>query len=348
MSSENLYRVTPREAKVFIKDCFAAGLVPSIQSSPGMGKSSIFGQVADEYSLQMVDHRAATSAPEDYTGLPSFDDEGFARFSPFKELFPLEGDTPPKGKDGWCLFFDEFNSASKSIQAACYKIILDRMIGQHKLHENVVMGMAGNLSTDRAITNTLSTAMQSRLVHIEMIVDFDQWYEDVALPQNYQSVVIGFLNYKRSLLMAFDPKHDDKTFPCPRTWEFINKLVFANGGVVSDDKAALYAGTVGSSAAAEFLQFSKVYQKMVNYKDILKDPENCPVPKDQQTKWAVISHMLEYLDEDTFEGFSEYADRMDMTFQVLFLRSVPIKMPELRRHPSYAKSATKLAKYLAD
>ena len=114
----NIYRCTPRQVKRFVTDVLFAGLVPYVQSSPGMGKSSIMRAIASELNLQLIDHRLSTSAPEDLSGLPRFDEDGKARFSPFADLFPTE-DTPlPPGKEGWMLFLDEFNSASKSVQAA--------------------------------------------------------------------------------------------------------------------------------------------------------------------------------------------------------------------------------------
>lgn len=212
----NIYRCTPRQVKRFVTDVLFAGLVPYVQSSPGMGKSSIMRAIASELNLQLIDHRLSTSAPEDLSGLPRFDEDGKARFSPFADLFPVEGTPLPPGKEGWMLFLDEFNSASKSVMAAAYKLILDRMVGQHKLHERVVICAAGNLATDRAITNPISTAMQSRVVHLEMQINFQEWLEDVALKEGYDSRVIAYLSQYNSKLMDFRPDHQEKTFCCPR------------------------------------------------------------------------------------------------------------------------------------
>ena len=63
--NENSYKCTPRQIRANVLDCFEAGLVPFIQSSPGMGKSSIVKSIAQEAQLQLIDHRLSTSAPED-------------------------------------------------------------------------------------------------------------------------------------------------------------------------------------------------------------------------------------------------------------------------------------------
>jgi hypothetical protein len=320
MSTE-IYRCTPRQIRKYVCECLEAGLVPYVQSSPGMGKSSIMRSIADEYGLAMIDHRLSTSAPEDLSGLPTFDAQGFARFTPFADLFPLKDTAVPKGKNGWMLFLDEFNAAPKSVAAAAYKLILDRMVGQHHLHPNVVMTAAGNLSTDRAITNPLSTAMQSRLVHLEMEVSFEEWLYDVALPD-----------------------HHEKTFTCPRTWEFTNRLI--KGKEVTDHSAPLLAGTITSGVAVEFVQFTKVYNEMISLRDILAEPETCRLPSDTSLRWVTIAHMMERVDYANFEKLCIYANRFTLDFRILFYRSTLIRHPELRQHPAFAKAMSELARYL--
>jgi len=341
---ENLYKCTPRQVRTFVLDCLYAGLVPFVQSSPGMGKSSIMRSVANELNLKLIDHRLSTSAPEDMTGLPRFDEEGRAHFAPFADLFPIEGTPLPENKDGWMVFLDEANSATKMVQAACYKLILDRATGQYPLHENVVITMAGNLAADRAIVNVLSTAMQSRVVHIEMIVSFLEWLEDVALKEDYDSRIIAYLNYKNGMLMDFRPDHQDKTFCCPRTWEFMNRLV--KDKPIQDEKIPLYAGTITSGVAVDFVQFTKVFDKIPDMMAILSDPTGVEVPSDSATRWAVTSHVMEKVEEDNFGLTTTYINRFPMEFRILFFRSMMSRKPQLRQHPDFARSMSELSRYL--
>lgn len=339
-----LYRCTPRQVKQFVTDCLYAGLVPFVQSSPGMGKSTIMRAVAKDLQLKMIDHRLSTSAPEDLSGLPRFDEHGRAMFSPFAELFPLDDAKPEPGTEGWMLFLDEFNSASKSVQAASYKLILDRMTGQRHLHERCVITAAGNLSTDRAITNPISTAMQSRVVHLEMQISFEEWLYDVALKEGYDSRIIAFLSQFPSKLMDFRPDHNEKTFCCPRTWEFVNRLI--TDREVKDETAVLLAGTITSGTAVDFVQFTKVFHNLVTIAEIRKDPSNCRVPTDVGAKWAVISHMMEKITDDNFDDLSIYANRFTIDFRILFYRSILVRNPNLRQHPAFVRAMSELARYL--
>jgi hypothetical protein len=357
MTDSSLGVCNPRQTKEFIFDALEAGLVPFVRSSPGAGKSSIVRQIADHFGLVLIDHRLSTSVQEDMTGIPYFVDapNGYkhARFAPFSHIFPLQGMPIPEGKNGWLIFFDEFNSASEQVQAACYKVILDRMIGLEYLHENVAIVCAGNLETDRAITTQMSTAMQSRLVNLEMQVDFRCWLEDVALKEGYDFRIIGFLSQWNSKLMDFRPDHNEKTFCCPRTWEFMNRLVKGKEFRKTEDsfemerKMPLYGGTITSGVAVEFVQFCKIATEVIKIHEIIGDPDNCRLPMDNVLKWATISSMIEHINEKNFGPLSVYGDRFEVNFRVLFYRSVLAKHPKLQKHPAYAKAALELMKYLS-
>lgn len=278
------------------------------------------------------------------SGLPRFKADGTAEFAPFADLFPLQGAAIPEGYNGWMLFLDEWNAASKAVQAASYKLILDRMTGQRHLHELCLMSAAGNLATDRAITNPISTAMQSRVVHLEMEINFDEWLYDVALKQNYDSRILAYLSQYPSRLMDFSPTHSEKTFCCPRTWEFMNKLIA--GKEVTEDRAAMYAGTITSGVAVDFIQFTKVFHNMVSIKDILANPKTCHVPQDNSTRWAVITHMMEKMTADNWGALMDYSSRFSSDHRILFFRASLNRMPALRQHPAFIQHAPELGRYL--
>lgn len=347
---DSLYTLTPRQLAAKLEKSFYAGNVPMVKGSPGIGKSSIFKQVAKKLGLKVLDHRLSTSAPEDLSGLPEFftdaDGNRRARFAPF-DIFPIEGQSLPEGFQGWLLFLDEFNSAPKSVQAAAYKLVLDRMVGQSNLHERVLVGCAGNLSTDRAIVNALSTAMQSRLCHFTLVHDHTEWLEDVALKQNYDMRVIAYLNRYKSRLFDFRADHNEDTFCCPRTWEFVNNFVQLEApGAIPIGETSTYAGTITSGVAVDFVQFTAVFQSLINYKDVLADPENCPIASDNAQQWANITHLMEMVDEKNYGAFAKYANRFALDFRILFFRGTLVQHPELQEHPAFAKAMIDLQRYL--
>lgn len=350
MAIETMYRCTPNMIKKNVIKCMMVGVVPFIQGSPGCGKSEIIKEIAKEYNLELIDLRLSTCDPTDLSGLPHFTKEGKAEFAPFN-VFPIgdnsKDSTPiPQGKDGWLLFLDEFNSASKAVQLAAYKLILDRQVGIHKIHPCCAIVAAGNLSTDRAITNNLSTAMQSRLVHLEMETNFEQWLSNVAYKRNYDKRIIAFLNMFPSKLMDFDPEHNEKTFCCPRTWSFVNLLI-KNLPLTNED-IPLLAGTITSGVAVEFVQFCKVFENIIPLTEIIKDPKNARLPDDIALKWAMVTSLIENIKDSNLKAILEYISRFDIPFRVLFNKALVTKNPDILANPTFTSSLGELGKYLDD
>lgn len=47
-------------------------------------------------------------------------------------------------------------------------------------------------------------------------------------------------------------------------------------------------------------------------------------------KWATVSMLMEKVDAKNFNALAEYMSRFDLTFRVLFFRSVLVRNPEFR------------------
>lgn len=108
--------ITMATAKELVMDVLKARLVPFLQSSPGIGKSALAKEIAEDNNLKMIDIRLSQMDPSDLQGFP-MKIEDKAGYLPMN-TFPIEGDPLPEGKDGWILLLDEMNSAPMSVQAA--------------------------------------------------------------------------------------------------------------------------------------------------------------------------------------------------------------------------------------
>lgn len=334
--------VSPSKAKEMVTTCMKAGLVPWIQSSPGIGKSSIVKQIADEYGLQLIDLRLSSLEPTDLMGLPWIKD-GKASFQTF-DFFPTEDCPIPQGKEGFLLFLDEFNSASRATQAAAYRVVLDREVGQKKLHPRCMVVAAGNLMTDGAITNQMSTAMMSRVIHIFIEVNFDDWKFDYAIPNKVDERIIAYLSMYPDKLMSFNPERDNETFACPRTWSFLDNLIKANNNRVSEEDLALYSGAITVEQASAFIQFTKIYEDLISIDDILKNPDIEP-PTDNPALWATITHLALHTTKDNFDSLYEFLKKLPPTFQVVYLRNVIKTVNGLVSNPKCTEMVKTFGKY---
>ena len=297
-----------------------ARIVPFIEGSPGIGKSAIGHFIANKFNLKMIDIRLSQCDPTDLSGFPSIQGN-HATYVPM-DTFPLEGDPLPLKEDGtqyagWLIFFDELSSANRAVQAAAYKVILDRMIGQKPLNSKCAVIAAGNSITDNAIVEEMSTALQSRMTHIHLEVNADQWLE-YALSNGYDHRITSYVAFNNNALYTFRPDHTDKTYACPRTWEFLNRLM-KDVGTNSKLALPLYAGTIGKGTAIEFIHFCEIYTDLPSYKDVVTNPHGFKLSDEPSVIYALTGAMASHFEGKDIAPFLQFIDRMPAEFKLMTL-----------------------------
>lgn len=326
-------KITTTQAPELIMDILKAGLVPMLHGSPGTAKSSISKQIAAAESLKVIDLRLSQSDPTDLGGFPFLNaDKTKAGYVPM-DTFPIEGDQVPKGYRGWLLLLDEFNSAPLAVQAAAYKLVLDRQVGQHNLHKNVAIIAAGNLATDGAIVNRLSTAMQSRMVHLEIELAPDTWV-DWANANGIDYRVTAYIGFKPDILHKFDANHNDYTFPCARTWEFVSRII-KPWAKIEPGKAAVLDGAVGEGAAREFIGFCEIFEKLPSIDQILNQPEKIDIDVAPDVRFAIANLISNHVTKANFDIFMKCINRLPIEFQVICLQSSCRRCPEITGNQSW-------------
>jgi len=332
------YTVTPKSAKASIIPVLMAGLCPMMSSSPGVGKSAIATEICEEFNLVMVDIRLSTVDPTDLNGFiaPNLA-TGRADYLP-PSVFPIDGmDKLPEGKDGYLIFFDEITAAPPAIQAAAYKVILDRMIGNHKLHPRALMMAAGNGVKDNAVASRMSTALQSRMVHFELVVSAKEWIEH-AIEKKFDPRVIAYAEHRPDVLSSFDPKHTDKTFCCPRTMEFLSKIlakVPASTPAHDYSLMPMYAGTVGDGIGTEFRAFLEIYKELIKFETISNNPKRAPIPEEPSALFALSGVIGERTDKDNILAVMQYVERLPIEHQVSTIKKIGANKPELKTSTAF-------------
>jgi len=339
--SEQMVRLTlkPSQAASVISKSLKANRVPMLHSSPGIGKSDIVHSVAEKYNLKVIDLRLSQCEPQDLLGFPYTDTaRNKAGYIPM-ETFPIKGDPLPLREDGtpykgWLLFLDELTSAPPEVQGSAYKLILDRMVGVHKVHEKVAMVGAGNLESDNAVVHPMSTALQSRLVHLELRLDMLEWI-NWAIDHKIDHRITDFIQFKPTNLHTFSPDHTDKTYACPRTWKFTDDVLKACDNNVDDpDFLYLASGCVGEGVAREFTIFCKIYMSLPKISDILIAPDTITMPNDPSILYALSGSVAAHVKEDTLDKLMNFINRMPAEFQVITLRYIMKRNPSFRTNPA--------------
>ena len=254
---------------------------------PGIGKSELVADIAQELGGYMIDLRLGQMEPTDIRGIPFYNkDSGKMDWAEpvdlptkeFAEQYPMV-----------VLFLDEMNSAAPSVQAAAYQLILNRRVGKYVLPENVVLVAAGNRESDKGVTYRMPTPLANRFIHQEMRVDFAS-YQEWAVNNNIHKDVVGYLTFAKQDLYDFDPKSASRAFATPRSWTFVSQILEDEDG--DDDTIMnLIAGTVGEGLAVKFMAHRKIGGKMPKPEDILSGKEKDLNVKEVSAMYSLVISM---------------------------------------------------------
>lgn len=307
-----------KEIKTLLKTQLKKGSNPEkelgsifLWGQPGVGKSAVVTEVAQEEKVGCIDFRLILCDPTDLRGIPiPYTDEKGHQSA--KWIAP---DELPKGGAGF-LFFDDFPTAPPLVQASAYQIaIKPHQLGPYHLPEGYVIVGAGNTLKDRSLARPMPKALSNRFTHIEFEVNLDDW-TDWALTHNVNPSVIGFLKYRPELLHAFKPEQSEEAFPTPRTWEMVSRAVdiITQKGILSQ----VIAGNVGGGAAAEFGAFLKLQNELPSLDKIFAG-ENI-VPSKLDLKYALVSALAIQAKENQYNRLLEYSDALPEEFAVLMVK----------------------------
>ena len=257
--------LTPKKAKNALQFAMRKQRPIFLWGPPGIGKSDIVAQITNSLSnAHLIDIRLSLWEPTDFKGIPYFDaNQG-------KMVWGAPAELPDEAMaaqyDHIVLFLDEMNSAAPAVQAAAYQLILNRRVGQYKLPDNVIIVAAGNREADKGVTYRMPAPLANRFVHLEMGVNFDDWFE-WAVNNKINQDVVGYLQFAKQDLYDFDPKSASRSFATPRSWSFVSELL--EDDLDEYTTTDLVAGAVGEGLAVKFMAHRKVAANMPNPSDIL-------------------------------------------------------------------------------
>ena len=257
--------LTPSKAKNALQFAMRKKRPIFLWGPPGIGKSDIVAQITAGLSNSyLIDIRLSLWEPTDIKGIPYFDaNEG-------KMVWGAPSELPDEAMaakyDHIVLFLDEMNSAAPAVQAAAYQLILNRRVGQYRLPDNVIIVAAGNREADKGVTYRMPAPLANRFVHLEMAVNFDDWFSWAVNNKVHQDVV-GYLQFAKADLYDFDPKSASRSFATPRSWSFVSELLDEqlDEGTTTD----LVAGAVGEGLAIKFMAHRKIAASMPDPSEIL-------------------------------------------------------------------------------
>ncbi len=242
-----------------------------IWGPPGIGKSALVQQFAEQVGLPCVSLLGSQLAPEDLIGVPQIVD-GTSRFCPPRMIARQEP---------YCLFLDELNACTHEVQKAFYSLIHERRIAEYTLPKGSIVIGAGNRSQDSAIVKPLSSALINRMVHVHLKVSHRDWLE-WALAQGIHQWVVEYIRLRPDHLWTQPPKHEEP-FSSPRSWHMLSDALHEYGDGLTDDLLEVLAfGCLSPPHAGQFKAFIKQVRSKYRLAAILKGESGWPYEPEER------------------------------------------------------------------
>ncbi len=272
--------ITLKQAKKLIQ-CMAEEQSFLLLAPPGVGKSDMVYQAAQEARLPCRSLLGTQIAPEDVSGIPRIIGERSV-FCPPRVLLPEQ-------PEPFCLFLDELPACAPDVQKAFYSLLLERRIGEYALPKGTWVVAAGNRMQDRALVRSMSSALVNRVTILHLRVDVAEWIE-WAVKAGVRADVRSFISYMPDALMRAVP-NEPVPFSTPRAWTLLSRaldLAEGAGILTRETRRALAFGRLNAEDAAVFCALAEesigAMRPLENY---VERPEL--LPKGEAARWFILN-----------------------------------------------------------
>lgn len=302
-----------------------------IWGAPGIGKTSILKQVAEELDILVFTWHLASTDPTDFRGVPTIENIEPGSTNPKDErtvvklpaAFPTTNG--PNGKGG-ILFFDELNQAKQMILSAALPIILEGEIGEYKIPDMFVVVAAGNREEDLGGGGTRFQApMANRFGHYNYAPDLETDFIPYAIKNKFMNPdIINFLRFKPQYFHQLDPEKETLGWPSPRSWELASRKDYFKRGrnwdkpLGKNEMNKIYSPRIGREAAVAFMAYLEL-KKHFNEQDVkdvfTKGAATRPLPTQLDQAFAASGSIAGYkkgedLTPKELKSFFEFAGKM--------------------------------------
>lgn len=197
-------------------------ITPYIMGFPGIGKSQIVREFAEERGMKLIDLRLSQCLETDLIGILR-EDKHEASFCEWKAPINIPWEHNPQFQNtSGILFLDEINQAPEEVLKACFQLVFDHKVGANKLNKNWYIVAAGNLGAEDGNDGLteFSSALKDRLCIIEIDKSScaRSWFT-YARSKNLNKTVIAFLEKSPEYLYHETVVNGEKVFVTPRRWE---------------------------------------------------------------------------------------------------------------------------------
>lgn len=309
-----------------------------IWGPPGIGKSSVIRDIAQDLGIGFIDVRLAQREPIDIRGLPVPKEDGVHWY--------ISAEWPRDKESRGIIIFDELTAADRTLQVAAYEFILDRRLGDlYTVPDGWYIVGAGNRVSDRAVATTMSSALANRFLHVEIEPDAESWVK-WALRHNVHPAVIGFVRFRPDVFFNMEGNLE-RGWPSARSWERVSTMLHLTEkeGKKSRVLDIAIEGLVGAEAGVEFNAFREWGNELQNALNLMLNAKGSfDVPTRADQKYALCAGMVYHLwrgknseeQKKLLDGFFRITMQLSSDFAAMAMQDAMFGR-EVEKSDEYAK-----------
>lgn len=265
------------------------GQVLYIEGVPGIGKTQIINQIADEMGYAPVCFMLSEMMPEDLGGIITADvANGVAKRLAPDIISRIQGTHNDTGLPVLA-FADEINNATAMMLSSCFKLLHEGVAGGYMVPEGTVFIAAGNDPASSNVAQDLPAPLYNRMTTVKFAGPSWPEFEQYGIINKFHPAVMGFLRLNPSHLIDEADFTDGQPNPTPRSWEAVSDKLHALDNVreenpdhplVKNKLSRMYAiaGSVGERSAKMMEASLKFADKLVPFSEVVADPNNAYAP----------------------------------------------------------------------
>lgn len=233
-----------------------------MEGSPGIGKTQMTSQIADELGIGFVSFSITHHSRNTLLGLPVISDMDGVRYTEYtmSEIIAAVLDKYNSGQREGILLLDEFNCMSETIMPVMLSFLQTKNIGSHYLPEGWVIVLCGNQKAFNKSARSFDFAVLDRLrvLYVDFAIEDFLIY---AMEHEFEDEIREFVRINPDSAYVLGSDREDSLATC-RSWENLDiaiKMLKETGG--EPDERMIRQFIKSDAVSRKFYRFYQLKKK---------------------------------------------------------------------------------------
>ena len=236
--------------------------------APGIGKTAIMAQVAEELGIGLVSYSMTHHTRQSALGLPFIvhrtyrtgDEFDVSEYTMSEIIASVYDYMEQSGLDNGILFLDEINCVSETLYPSMLQFLQFKTFGRHKVPAGWVVVCAGNPPEYNKSVHEFDIVTLDRLRKIVVQPSFEAW-RSYARECAVHPAVMTYLSVCPDDFYLVESTPEGKSFVSARSWSELSSLM------------QLYEQLdlpIDASVIEQYLQHSEIAERFAQYYELFK------------------------------------------------------------------------------